>query len=611
MPKLISRWVVSAILASWGLGACLPTLSRWLPHLGRQSFSPTAPETAQPLTPHPVTPIGVTLVPPATATSTPELKKALRIAWSGGDTPVFDPVHAWDWFSIQLIESTTIGLMRVDERSGALENALATAVEISQDGLTYTFHLQQEVPWVIYDPASGVVVRVLDCNGEPRRVTAHDFEYGLLRLLRTPSVAGHGAFLAQFIAGALPYARRQTLSADEVGIKALDESHLELRFTPSSYARLGMAALWLVRPAAQWHLEGEDCDEDGEPPSPSVYPAYGAYVLKRWQPGASLTLVKNPFWEGIPQARLEEIEWVVLPAGAKIAALNSGRVNLVPLQPGELPHLRQKPPPTARLTPLAHLPVSEFYLFNTRVSPTDDRRVRQALSLAIDRDALAADIANGSVAARGFLPPALLRVERAPLFDPQRARELLKAYLQESALSADRLALTLVVPFGETHRRRAERVQTMWQQELGITVQLASRALPQYDNGLQAGQEAIYSAAWSTVYPDAGIFLWQTFGVNGAFSAHAGWLDLSADVRRGVADDENTPYLNAIFQAASLASSTERERLYAQAETVLVAEEALLAPLVWYRAEALASPRLQIVPSRLAYERFELWDILE
>ena len=60
---------------------------------------------------------------------------------------------------------------------------MATSYEVSDDGLVYTVKIMDNVPWVKYDPTKGEVVKVQDCEGKDRMVTADDFKYGLLRSL--------------------------------------------------------------------------------------------------------------------------------------------------------------------------------------------------------------------------------------------------------------------------------------------------------------------------------------------------------------------------------------------------------------------------------------------
>lgn len=93
----------------------------------------------------------------------------------------------------------TVGLTRQNEQTAELELAMATDVKTSEDGRTYTFTIKEGVPWVRYNGKE--VEQVLDCEGNPRYVTAYDFEYGILRTL-SPATASDYAYVLYGIEGA-------------------------------------------------------------------------------------------------------------------------------------------------------------------------------------------------------------------------------------------------------------------------------------------------------------------------------------------------------------------------------------------------------------------------
>ncbi|PKO06503.1 MAG: hypothetical protein CVU41_07235 [Chloroflexi bacterium HGW-Chloroflexi-3] len=117
-----------------------------------------------------------------TATPAPTLEpapgpKIIHLAYGTGDIPTIDPALAWDNISIQIIEETTVGLFRQNEATTELENAMVKDWSLSDDGLTYTFSLRDDVPWVRFNGEA--VEQIYDCNGNPRMVTAQDFVFGI------------------------------------------------------------------------------------------------------------------------------------------------------------------------------------------------------------------------------------------------------------------------------------------------------------------------------------------------------------------------------------------------------------------------------------------------
>jgi len=129
------------------------------------------------------------------------------LVWNSGegDVPSLDPSRATDVNSIQYIQELFPGLTRLNEVTLDVEPGMATWT-VSEDGLTYTFSIIPEVPWVYYDPATGGVAASVDEAGNPRYVTAADFKYGMLRSMDPRIGEYYGtAVLAPWIAGGSDY----------------------------------------------------------------------------------------------------------------------------------------------------------------------------------------------------------------------------------------------------------------------------------------------------------------------------------------------------------------------------------------------------------------------
>ena len=148
--------------------------------------------TEVPATEEPAAPPPATDVPEPTAVPTPagpptEPQTAAVAAdpvtldgFDTSDIPTLDPQLGEDVTSITFIENLFVQLTNVDLETTEIVPEAATSWEISDDGLTYTFHIRNDIPWVKYDGA-GNVVQEADENGLARYVTAFDFEYGIKR----------------------------------------------------------------------------------------------------------------------------------------------------------------------------------------------------------------------------------------------------------------------------------------------------------------------------------------------------------------------------------------------------------------------------------------------
>src|SRR5215208_1848752 len=152
---------------------------------------------------------------------------------------------------------------------------------ISADGKTYTVKLKPGLKW---------------SDGSP--LTMKDFEYSLLRPL-DPAVAGDYAFLLENVAGAAKYMAAKADAPDlqqlraAVGVKAVDDTTLEIKLENAEPTFLIKISLWASFPVKQDVVERE---KDKAFTEGGKLVGTGPYMLKEWKPKESITLVPNPNW---------------------------------------------------------------------------------------------------------------------------------------------------------------------------------------------------------------------------------------------------------------------------------------------------------------------------
>jgi oligopeptide transport system substrate-binding protein len=165
--------------------------------------------------------------------------KVLRLNMGPGDVPTIDPGLATDNASIQIDIESFVGLTRQNEVTSLVDPGMATRWDISPDGRVYTFTLRSDVPWVKFDGEKVVVAQTCpDADGKTvdRMVTAHDFEYGILRTLQPETASDYAYVLAFAIQGADEFNTGAVTDTAKVGVKALDDTHLEITFKePAAY----------------------------------------------------------------------------------------------------------------------------------------------------------------------------------------------------------------------------------------------------------------------------------------------------------------------------------------------------------------------------------------
>ena len=555
-------------------------------------------------------PAGIALSPtPQLGVPRSDVKKTLHLNFGPSDVTTIDPSLAADLQSAQIVEETTVGLARLDELPGLSQPGMATAWDISADGLEYTFHLHSDVPWVKWDDTQGKVVKVQDCQGKDRMVTARDFEYGFLRTL-DPKTGGTPYTLNFVLEGAQDYNSGATQDTAKVGVKAVDDTTLVLKFKEPAAYNASIAAAGRAEP--RWLIEGDDCTgaRSDRWTETGFFQGHGPFTLKDWVHDSTITLVKNPYWPGIttvPQAKIDEITWSMLDDTAAFTEFEAGNIDVAVVPPAEMDRVRSDPVLSRQLS-VAPTLCTESYGFNTQAPFVNDARVRRALSAAIDRQALIDDVLKGNQApAQWFARPG---VAGAPTpadhpdlgiaFDAARAQADLQAYLKDQNLTADQLDLTLMVSSNPRIVKIAEAIQQMWKSNLGLTVKLSSQEWKVYLTTIQDPKNTpqIFFAPWCDDYPDANNF-------DRDFAAHGGAMN---PARGGGLNWQNPEFEKLVAAATTELDPARRVDLYAQAEEILVDQDAALIPLDWNTRVTAAKP--YVTRSFAAdYGYLEKWDI--
>src|SRR5258705_13369502 len=113
--------------------------------------APQAPATQAPVTEAPTGPATEAPTEAPTEPPAPAEPKILRLSGGASDYGTIDPSLAPQSAEIQIAETTSLGVVRQNETTAEIEPAMATGYEVSDDGLTYTVHIIQGVPWVHYN----------------------------------------------------------------------------------------------------------------------------------------------------------------------------------------------------------------------------------------------------------------------------------------------------------------------------------------------------------------------------------------------------------------------------------------------------------------------------
>lgn len=442
---------------------------------------------------------------------------------NGPDPEVLDPQLAASTAEGRILAALYVGLTRLDPASLQPEPALAERWETEEGGRRWRFHLRPGLRW---------------SDGSPLRAT--DLVESWQRLRRPETAAPYRAWLDDL----------ETLEASG--------SVLEVRFRQPEPAFDQMCAYHALAPR---HERNPDV-------------SCGPYRLVERRVRHRVRVERNPHYFAADTVAIGSIDF--LTTDALLTGLNlflAGDVHYVPDAPAlALPALARRP---EIYDPRPYFG-TEFYRVNCRRGPLADARVRRALSLALDRAALAATVGGGQTPARSFTPP-LCPPYQPPLaagYDPGAAAAL----LAEAGFpgGAGLPPLRLVFPSGETARDCAEAVQDQWRRQLGVAVILDMQESAAVRAAVRAGDYDLARASWIGDYLDPATFL-EVFAAGSAQNL-TGWQDAQ--------------YQEALAAAAAAGDGAARLDGLRRAEARLLAE-APLVPLFHYATHELVSPRLR------------------
>ncbi len=525
-----------------------------------------------------------------TATPPPPEKEmrpnVLHVNLHQGDIPTLDPHLSSDTSSVQIVGELLGGVTHLDETTLELKPGMATSWDISEDGLTYVFHLMEGVPWVRFDGEK--VVEVLDDEGNVRYVTAHDFEYGFKRTCNPETASDYAYVLGLALAGCedLLYAEgygdlsdeeKQALG-DGVAATALDDYTLELTFNNPAIYNLNIAGMWTGYAAPRWVIE-ERGDRWTEP---GFNQSFGPYALEEWVHDSYILLTANPFWPGTdarPKPTIEKIQGFMLEGSAAFAEYEAGNMDLVDVPTADLDRVRADPVLSEEFMTLPR-GCTYYYGYNVTKPPMDNVHMRRALSHAIDRVGLVENVTKGGQEpAQWFCRPGMAACPTMDSHpdggiksDPDAAKAELQAYMDEEGISdvGDIPEIILMHNTSEGHKRIAEAISEMWKETLGIEVTVTNQEWKVYLVTIQEDSPQVWRLGWCLDYPDANNWTFEVFSSEG----HQG-----GDVGTKWTNEE----FDAILEEAALETDlATRQQMYMDAEQILVYEDAAIAPIYWY-----------------------------
>ncbi|MCK9510323.1 MAG: peptide ABC transporter substrate-binding protein [Pigmentiphaga sp.] len=448
------------------------------------------------------------------------------------------------------------GLVEVS-KDGQLVPGVATAWNLSEDGKTYTFTLR-ESQW---------------SDGTP--LTADDFVYAW-RYVLDPKNAVNTAHRLYPIANAEAIAKGEQ-APDSLGVRSLDGGKiLEVTLNEPSTYFLSTLVLPVFYPLPRQAIEAHG-NAWSEVDNIVVN---GPFVPTRWITGSELNTRKNTHYYDAADVEIDGVTFFPIEdRDSGITRFRAGDLDVLRDFPAsQYEFLKQELPDATRLAPR----LGSYYLsFNLRDGrATADPRVREALSLAINREVIASQLLENAVLPlNSFLPTGLSQYTAQPqagLDAPYaQRRERAAALLKEAGYGPDKpLKLGLSFNSGSEHQRIAVAVAAQWK-PLGVLVELSNTEANVHYANLRAGDYDVGRAAWLSSYDDPQNFLQLLYTPTNNYGLYR--------------DDT----FNRLYEQANLERDpVKRRELLEQAEARL-AEAWPVAPIYEYASRNLVNPRLE------------------
>lgn len=377
----------------------------------------------------------------------------------------------WRWMMAECYE----GLMRdvADENGDKFEFAGAESMDVSDDGLVYTFHLRENSKW---------------SDGKP--VTAHDYEYGWKRLLNPENAYDYASFIFNVV-GAEEY-YNGTGSVDDVAIKAVDDYTFEVTLKvadPTFQAKLVATPLYPTREDIA-EAAGDNWGKDW---TLCVY--NGPFAMTGLVEDNSMTWTKNEYYWNAENVKLDQINWYCVPENATAATMfDNGQLDVLDAS-GEYIAKYSKKAENGELQSMdVEYPGAGMLCFDHQNGGLSglmkNVNIRKAISYSINREEMVSAVYGRYSAAYGLVSPAITldgkfyRSQAGDIIkteydsyagDSAKLKELFQKGLDELGVKTPMSDIKLtLLSYGSTTENQLEReyIQQSLQQNLGIKVEL-------------------------------------------------------------------------------------------------------------------------------------------
>ena len=397
-----------------------------------------------------------------------------------------DPGVTSNSFASPFLTNCFEGLVTYNSDS-ELAAGMAQDWTISPDGLVYTFNLRKDLKW---------------SDGSP--LTAEDFVYSIQRVLKPETAAQYVKMVTGYIENAEEI-YDGTAEADTLGVKALDDTTLEITLTSPAPFFLDILSMAVYAPVQKATVEANG---DRWTLSPETYVVNGPFKITQMNMGESVVLEKNPEYYGADDVALEKLTFrYIRDQATALSAFESGEIDgLMSVPAADLARLKAESDDIYTVPMYA----TTYYLLNMTKPPYDNVLVRKAINLAIDRQAIIDNVLQGgaqpaySLVAPGYAASGTSYEDGRGTYglSPNANSQEAKRLLAEAGYPDGKGFPTIQLSYytNPQVKQIVEAMADMLKTNLGVEVEISNEEWAVYYDGVQSGNYEIAAMGWGGDY---------------------------------------------------------------------------------------------------------------
>ena len=404
-----------------------------------------------------------------------------------------DPTVTSNSFATPFLANCFEGLVTYDEK-GEVVPGNAESWESNDDLTQFTFHLRDGLKW-----------------SDGSDLTAEDYVYSALRVLTPSTTAEYLNMISDYVVNGKEY-YDGTVSAEEVGVKALDDKTIQYTLKAPCPYFVDLVSMQVYFPVQKATIEANG---DKWTASAEAYVSNGPFKVTQINMGESYVLEKNDNYWDAENVTLEKLTYrYILDLSTALTAFENNEVDGVRMvSSGDIARLK------AEKAGLNTAPIygTVYYNFNCEKEPYNNPLVRKALNLAIDRDAIINNVAQlDAVPAFSFYAPGYV-VDGKDLTDGRsdfglsstaNPEEAKKALAEAGYPDGEGFPTIQLSFYSDVNVKKiAEAVKEMWEQNLGIKVEVSSADWAVFYSDVQAGNYEVAAMGWGADYINPMSFL--------------------------------------------------------------------------------------------------------